>query len=130
MSIQPLIVQRVGRHNVQNKMIINHMHIAHCAAESLSQRGFTILDIDVGGSREPKITIQYRGNCESLKPTRHGRINNELGAGFMMTATVKKCLVRWIEPAHVKELQDRQRTRPVTTKPKTVTRIKKWGITE
>ena len=128
MNVQPLMAQRVGKNNLQNKMIISHMHIAHCAAESLSQQGFTILDVDMGGSREPKITIQYRGKCANLKPTRHGRINNEFGAGFMMTATVKKCLVRWVEPAHVKEQQDRQRTRPVATKPKSVTRIQHWGI--
>ena len=114
--------------NMQNQMIISNLHLVHCAAESLAQQGFTVLGIDVSGT--PKVTIQYRGKCATLKPTRHGRIKNESGAGFMMTAMVKKCLVRWIEPAHVKEQQDRQRTRPVDTKPKSVTRIQHWGIKE
>lgn len=127
-SVRSSVMRQQPVQNMQNKMIISHLHMAHCAAESLSRQGFTVLDIDVSGT--PKITIQYRGKCAALKPTRHGRINNEAGAGFMMTATINKCLVRWIEPAHVKELADRQRTRPVNTKPKSVTRIQHWGITE
>lgn len=127
-SIRKSSPQQQVAKNMQNQMIISHLHMAHGAAESLARQGFTVLDIDVSGT--PKITIQYRGRCAALKPTRLGRINNEAGSGFMMTAKINKCVVRWIEPAHVKELQDRQRTRPVDAKPKAVTRIQHWGITE
>ncbi|MEY8263435.1 MAG: hypothetical protein RPR98_04450 [Bermanella sp.] len=132
MIVQSVRVSNSREKNMQNKMIIGHLHIAHIAGESLIQSGLTILDIDVGGTRAPKITIQWQGKCARLKPTRHGRINNEAGAGFIMAAVVKKCLVTWIEPAYVKDLADRQRTRPVVakscTKPKSVTRIQYWGI--
>lgn len=128
MKPQPLRTVSSRNNNMQNKIMIANLHCVHAATESLVQSGYTVLAIDLSGT--PKITIQWQGKCALLKPTRHGRINNEAGTGFIMTAVVKKCLVTWIEPAYVKELQDRLRTRPVTTKPKSVTRIQHWGIEE
>ncbi|MBL4799810.1 MAG: hypothetical protein JKY50_20620 [Oleispira sp.] len=128
MKPQPLRTASSRNNNMQNKMMIANLHCVHAAAESLVQSGYTVLAIDLSGT--PKITIQWQGKCAQLKPTRLGRVNNEAGDGFIMRALIKKCLVTWIEPAYVKELQDRHRTRPVTIKPKSVTRIQHWGIKE
>jgi hypothetical protein len=101
--------------NAQNKHMTSMLHKSQCAVNLLVNRGMTVVDISLNGSR-PAIEIQYQSKCELLNGTSRGYKNTQSGLSILMIAILGHCEVNWMQPAYIDQIRSMQKKTPKNNK--------------